>query len=121
MNIGNTDLVTLDNGSRPAGKPDECFYCGNKIGETHKDDCVLLKKTVVVKLTADLVIKVPRSWDSGNVNFKYNGSSHCNSNIIHSLEEYARDENKQCLCGLVNVVYEREASEADHQDFPVLD
>ena len=36
-----THIVTADDeGIRPAGKPDECFYCLRKVGELHRDDCV---------------------------------------------------------------------------------
>ncbi len=28
-----------DDGIRPAGKPDQCFYCQQKVGSEHKKDC----------------------------------------------------------------------------------
>jgi hypothetical protein len=37
-------VLPNDDGIRPAGNSDECFYCNQKIGTSHKEDCVCLQK-----------------------------------------------------------------------------
>lgn len=120
MKIG-SNMVTADHGPRPAGPPDECFYCSNKIGSAHKPDCVMRERTVVVKFQGEAVIRIPDHWDENMVNFRYNGSSHCTNNLIHWLEEWAEDPTRRdCLCGKLSVMFAREATEKDHEGLPIL-
>jgi hypothetical protein len=49
--------VTPLNGPRPAGKPTECFYCKQQIGDEHAPDCVCRVKVVMVKV--EMVIPAP--------------------------------------------------------------
>jgi len=55
-------------------------------------------KTVTVRFTIDLPTLVPADWDNDLINFHFNESSWCSSNIIEMLEEY--DEEVGCLCGI---------------------
>jgi hypothetical protein len=84
--IKKSNLVTKDNGPRPAGKPDQCFYCGEKIGKLHKKDCVCRVKEVDV-----------RSWDKQAIEFQRNDGSWCADNGLEDIVEYANK--KGCSCG----------------------
>ena len=102
---------------RPAGKPDECFYCGAKIGEQHKPNCVIRKKTIVSRLTIDFVDSVPENWDKDVIDFHYNDSSWCASNILNRLEERS---NFRCLCDVASFEYLRDATEEDEEKWGVV-
>ena len=43
-----------DDGIRPAGRPDECFYCHRKVGQEHKRQCGIIDKRVEMRVTAKL-------------------------------------------------------------------
>lgn len=94
--------VTIDdNGIRPAGKPDQCFYCGSKVGEEHKKDCVIVNKQVKLKATIFFETLVPHSWNEDSIHFKFNDGTWCTDNIISYLEEYVdylKKNEKGCLC-----------------------
>lgn len=36
------DKLVRAGDARPAGAPDECFYCRSKMGAEHKDDCIII-------------------------------------------------------------------------------
>lgn len=46
-----------DDGIRPAGASDECFYCHQKVGEPHQRDCVIVTKRVRVRYLIDVDIE----------------------------------------------------------------
>lgn len=83
-----TYTVTKDNGPRPAGKPDRCFYCERRIGAEHKENCVLRIKTVVIKATIEYTVSVPAHWTAEDVRFNRNQSSRCASNIIEEMKSW---------------------------------
>lgn len=61
-------LVAInDDGIRPAGEPDECFYCNQKVGLPHGHDCVCVKKRVLVRYVVEVAINVPHSWSSEEI------------------------------------------------------
>jgi hypothetical protein len=67
-NVENWPLVAVnDDGIRPAGKPDECFYCNNKVGRAHDFGCVVVTRKVKVIYTVEAVIDVPYSFDAEEV------------------------------------------------------
>jgi hypothetical protein len=115
-------LPIIDNGVRPAGEPDKCFYCGAKVldgGEVkHVTECVLLHKTVVLQMTINYVVSVPRHWDKYNVESHRNDTSWCTNNEINSLKEWAEKGN--CYCMHADIKFIREATVADHQTLPVI-
>lgn len=113
-----THQVTPENGPRPAGQADECFYCKQKIGADHKPDCVCRKKTVVVRLELEIAIAVPEDWDTRDIEFFY-GEKWCASNLVHLLEHFkGRD---RCLCPyLAGATYLRDATEEEEADFNTL-
>lgn len=101
----------------PAGKPDECYYCGAKVGEQHKSNCVIREKTIVTRMTIDFVDSVPESWDEDLIDFHYNDSSWCATNVLHRLEERS---NFRCLCDVASFEYLRDATEEDEEKWGVV-
>lgn len=107
-----------DYGIRPAGNPDECFYCGTKKGGTHKEDCVIRSRTIVMKMEVEMVLTAPEDWDEDMCNFHKNEGGWCATNIISELE---RMDNKMgCLCSVAEFEYLREATEEDEEKFQVF-
>jgi len=106
-----------NHGIRPAGKPTECFYCHEPKGGTHKPDCVIRSRTVVVELRIELVVTEPESFDPSLIEFGFNESSSCQTNIISKLAEMVErlDDAGECPCGLIEVKYLREATEEDEE------
>lgn len=110
MNGERTDLVLPnDDGLRPNGEPDECFYCGQKIGTPHKPECVCLRKTVKVRFVIEFVKEEPTSWTKHDIEFRYNEGSWCGSNVVGILRGLADDLEKHeatneegCLCSNVS-------------------
>lgn len=81
-------IVTKDDdGIRPAGKPDECFYCSEKVGQKHKLDCVTITRKVVVEYAFTLVIDFPQTWDKEDIEFNRNEGTWCANNALAELLE----------------------------------
>lgn len=110
-----THWLVADEGIRPAGKPDRCFYCDIPQGQEHKSGCVIRNRTVVVRFHVDLVIPVPEDWDSDMVQFHYNDSSWCADNLATTLSETVErlDEQGGCMCRCVEAEFVREATDED--------
>lgn len=100
-------------GIRPAGKPTECFYCHEPKGGTHKPDCVIRQRTVVVEVRLELVLSEPEGWSQEDIESHFNASSSCQSNIAGYIEQL-RDR-IGCLCGLADVSFLREATADDEK------
>lgn len=90
-------VLVNDDGIRPAGRPDECLYCHQKVGQPHLYDCVILSKKVKIKYTFDIEIEVPYSWGIDEIEFHRNESSWCATNAIEELKKY-EEETNNCLC-----------------------
>lgn len=103
MNLHRTYKVTEENGPRPAGAPDRCFYCDRSLGEEHKEDCVLRMQTVRVLYTIEIVEAVPEYWDQEMLEFHRNDSSWCASNLLTVLEGVKAAHG--CLCAYVTAEY----------------
>lgn len=105
MTVLRRPTVTADdNGIRPAGPPDACFYCHQKVGQKHKEDCVLTRKPVRVRVTIEYTVQVPQTWDADAVLLHRNGSSWCADNLIDELiadREWHDSTDGSCLCGRV--------------------
>lgn len=104
-----SDLVK-DDDVRPARRDGTCFYCRQPIGAKHNEDCVILRRTVVVEANLSIPVKinVPRCWSPQDIEFHLNGSSSCRNNyteeIIAALG--AMDSRSgSCLCDGPNWEY----------------
>lgn len=104
------DWTVTKSSTRPAGEPDRCFYCGQLIGEQHKEECVIRSRTVVVDFTFRTVLSVPESWDEEQIRFHYNDGGWCADNI---LSELAERSNGGCNCSICEAKYIKEANIAD--------
>jgi hypothetical protein len=96
----------------PAGYPNQCCYCPARIGEEHILTCVHRGRTIVVRLTIEMVRVVPEAWDSDQIAFHMNDSSWCASNIISEIDAMFGGD-ARCLCGNMHSEFLREATEAD--------
>jgi hypothetical protein len=113
-----------DDGLRPGGDPDKCFYCNQKIGDPHTQDCVIVTKLVLLRIeTVDHDVtgiwehNVPWSWDPEMINFMYNEGSWCASNIFaedrvtwdqSNAEEHLKELTRSgCLCDKIRFDFAR--------------
>lgn len=77
-----------DDGIRPAGRPDACFYCRRRVGERHAFDCIMvgIPRTYRVILDGEDVgswtIEDPISWDARMRAFHKNESAWCKNNML---------------------------------------
>lgn len=107
--------VTAESGPRPAGRPDECFYCSEKIGAQHKVGCAIRSRSVVVRMTVEYVISVQEDRDRDSIEFGLNDSSWCASNAIDNLESQFGDHSP-CMCDAAEFEYVREATEEETRE-----
>ena len=110
-----THRVTEDHGPRPAGQPDQCFYCGQALGQEHKPDCVMRKRTVVLQFTVEMTVEVPEFWTPEQIEFHRNESSYCSGNVVGELSAAG------CLCSTSHFEFLREANEEDDKKFGRID
>ena len=103
-------VLKSDDGIRPAGKPDECFYCHSKVGEYHGRECVTIKKLVKLKYTFVVDVEVPHYWTKDDIEFHRNESSWCASNAISELEKQG-----DCLCPVFECEYIATIDDAPRQ------
>lgn len=92
-----------DDGIRPAGPPDGCFYCRSKVGTPHGRGCVAVEKTVRVRYVFELDIPVPHHWAGSDLEAHRNGGAWCADNALTHLE--AAREAAGCLCGVFRCEY----------------
>lgn len=94
-----------DDGIRPAGKPDECFYCRKKVGEKHGDGCGVVTKKVRMSFTFEIDVEVPHKWDEDMIHYFFNDGTWCADNAINMLVDLKKelegspDSAFPCLCG----------------------
>ena len=92
---------------RPARMDGTCFYCHQPIGSKHNDDCVLVMKTVVIRMTVVYEVDVPNHWDEDSIEFHRNESSWCASNAIRELDERFGGGD-ECMCCRAEFEFVRE-------------
>jgi len=107
-------LVTED-AIRPVGKPNSCYLCDAELGTEHKAGCVFRQRTIVIELKTRLLVSEPEHWDKEMIEFHFNESSYCLSNLIEELQ--ALDESEGCICPFSEVIFIREATNADEQGY----
>lgn len=84
-----------DDGIRPAGPPDACFYCQRRVGELHAADCVTIQKRIEMEVTIRWSddsettglwqFDDPYDWTEEMSEFHKNDSSWCANNIVRDL------------------------------------
>jgi len=98
--MSNPLVLSNDDGIRPAGNPDQCFYCKQKVGTPHKDGCVILNRKVKVKYSYEIEIEVPHGWSKDDIEFHRNESSWCADSSLRELSEISNNETIGCLCNV---------------------
>jgi len=120
-------VLVKDEGIRPAGPPDGCFYCKQKVGEPHGEKCEAVHKRVRFRIRAIAVFEgeweeeVPFHWDAAMCEFARNEASWCQDNLdpksvmwssygagmsaIAAAGDYKR--RKGCLCGFYTFTLDR--------------
>lgn len=79
-------VLPNDDGIRPAGRPNQCFYCYRMVGEEHLRDCVVIKKKVRLSYTYEVEILVPHSWTPEEIENHRNNSTWCALNGVKDIE-----------------------------------
>jgi|ERR1700679_3151709 hypothetical protein len=113
MHHPETYFVTKTNGPRPAGRPDECFYCRLPVGSAHAEGCVLRKRTIVMIAEIEVLVEVDQLSAAGVIERGFNEGSWCADNLLGWIENAQRAD--KCLCDLAKVVFLREATETDEK------
>lgn len=93
-----------------------CTYCRQPVGDQHKKGCVVRRKTVVCKITLEVVRDVPEDWSADDIDFHMNDSSWCADNLIRDLYKLTERED-WCFCRFFEGEYLRGASHQDEGDF----
>jgi hypothetical protein len=122
-------VMPNDDGIRPAGKQDECFYCNRKIGQPHKQNCVVVKKIVEYqvfykgrlykgRLVGTFTREDPYFWTPADCEFHKNESSWCADNALNEIdwlrtedaeeiERMLQSEIVNCSCRLLDFRFSR--------------
>ncbi len=90
-------VLSNDDGIRPAGRPNACFYCNRNIGEPHSSHCVAVKKLVQVRYVFTIGVYIPHFWGKSDVLSHRNGGSWCADNALDEIGSAISDS--RCLCG----------------------
>jgi len=109
-----THMVTEQHGPRPAGKPDECFYCRQKVGTEHKTGCVMRQRSVVLQATITYVDTVPEDWTAEDIYKHRNLSGWCANNLFDIY-----DHKRHCFCGNVEIEFLEEANVEDEEEWRI--
>lgn len=106
-----------DDGIRPAGPPDACFYCGRGVGEPHRDSCVcIVRETTygIFHLGSEIgrwTTGEPADWDIELCEFARNQAAWCKNNLLESPGLDARAlaslpaivKNMECCCDILDL------------------
>jgi len=86
---------------RPASDSEQCFYCKQPVGDCHKPDCVLIRKTVKIRAIIEYEVGVPHSWAKPDIEYHRNDGSWCAKNMLDELK-LLNPEGEGCLCDYVS-------------------
>lgn len=75
-----------DDGVRPGGLADRCFYCNQKIGDPHNLDCVIVHKRVRLRYTFEVEVEVPHYWTEADTLHHRNDSTWCANNAFADID-----------------------------------
>lgn len=96
-------VVPQDNGLRPAGDPDKCFYCGQSIGQPHRRRCVVVEKKIKVQYIIEDEIMVPHFWTAEDFEAHRNYGFWCADNAMDAIK--AKIAKADCACGILRVKF----------------
>ena len=113
----NRDNWPVNKGVRPAGPQDACLYCKAPKGGQHSQGCVMRNRSIVVRVSFDLLKFVPEDWDSDMIEFHMNGSSSCSSNLLREIVDQADRVADGCTCNFSRGAFLREATAEDEERF----
>ncbi len=95
-----------DSGIRPAGKPDECFYCRQKVGSAHARDCVIVTKRVRMRAVIEFETdEFPHHWGKQQIEFHHNEGTWCSDNFLDDLPKIIAKMNEGCSCNIIKFEY----------------
>lgn len=89
------NVVPGDDGIRPAGSPDQCFYCKSFIGQPHKPDCVCVYQKVQYRVHLNYEGRQfagkytrfePHFWSVDEMHFMRNESTWCAGNSVDDIQ-----------------------------------
>lgn len=100
-----------DSDVRPARPDGTCFYCRTPLGQEHAQGCVCRDRTIVCRLTIELVQSIPEDWTPKQFEFIHNGNSWCADNELETALKLANEN--ECVCG--GLTFIREATEQDEK------
>lgn len=100
------------------GNPNECFYCNQKIGDIHAEDCVIRKRTVVARFSVDLVVKIPEFWTAEDAEEYWNERNFYIDNFHYQLTSTLQrlHDCDGCEGPSLTVKLLRDATEQDEED-----
>lgn len=93
------NVVPNDYGIRPAGKPDECFYCRQKIGNPHDLTCVVVQQKVKVRYIFEIEVDQPWSWTPEHIIRHLTETSWCADNAFGDIKRHVEKHGEICACG----------------------
>jgi hypothetical protein len=99
--------IVTEQAQRPADPDGRCYYCKQPIGSSHLSTCVLMKKTVKVRMTIEYDTDVPACWNADDVQFWLNESSFCVNDV---LDELQANNDQACLCGRTKLEFVQQIS-----------
>ena len=104
-------FTVTEKAMRPRSSARQCFYCKQPIGKVHKQDCVLVKKTVKVRMIVEYNVDVPAHWAAEQIEFHRNNGSWCSNNALSELDALFGSNNGPCLCNSARFEYIGDDSE----------
>lgn len=84
-------VLPNDDGIRPAGGPDRCFYCDSKVGQPHKNSCVCVYQKLRYRVMSDEVqVGIwdhtdPFSWEHDFCETHKNDLTWCADNALDGI------------------------------------
>lgn len=79
-----------DDGIRPAGASNACFYCKRVVGQLHDFECPIVQKRIEMRVfglqfCGRWETRVPFYWDEDRTLFRFNESTFCASSLLDEL------------------------------------
>jgi hypothetical protein len=97
----------------PSGRPGHCCHCKSKVGEHHEPECPHFQKTVIARVSFDVLLRVPNYWEKEDAEFCWNESSSCKSNLLWAINKQAESLDG-CPCDFAEAEMLRDATIEDH-------